>query len=128
MRIHIAPPFAGEATLLVLTDKVLSLRTLSVPEGGTDVDVPVETAWGPGAYVAVHVFRPARAARKRGPAARIGLAWVGVDPAARTLPVAHRRAGPLRRRAAACRAIAGAGRAAGRLGRRWRRWTRASCG
>ena len=82
VRIHIAPPFAGEATLAVLTDKVYSITTLSVPEGGADVDVPVESAWGPGAYVAVHMYRgggrPARA---------IGLVWVGVDPAARTLPL-----------------------------------------
>ena len=58
-RIHIAPPFAGEATLLVLSDRVHSVRNLSVPAGGTDVDVPVSADWGPGAYVTVHVFRPA---------------------------------------------------------------------
>ena len=85
VKIHIAPPFAGDATLLVLTDRVLSLRTLSVSTGGTDVDVPVETAWGPGAYVAVHVFRPGSDGSRPGRA--IGLTWVGVDPAARTLAV-----------------------------------------
>ncbi len=85
VKIHIAPPFAGDATLLVLTDRVLSLRTLSVPAGGTDVDVPVETSWGPGAYVAVHVFRPGSDGTRPGRA--IGLTWVGVDPAARTLAV-----------------------------------------
>ena len=85
VKIHIAPPFAGEATLLVLTDRVHSVRSLSVPAGGTDVDVPVETAWGPGAYVAVHVFRPGGDANRPGRA--IGLTWVGVDPAARTLAV-----------------------------------------
>jgi uncharacterized protein YfaS (alpha-2-macroglobulin family) len=83
--IHIAPPFAGEATLLVLTDRVLAVRTLSVPAGGADVDVPVETSWGPGAYVAVHVFRPGSDGTRPGRA--IGLTWVGVDPAARTLAV-----------------------------------------
>jgi uncharacterized protein YfaS (alpha-2-macroglobulin family) len=56
-RIHIAPPFAGEATLLVMSDRVHSVRTLSVSADGTDVDVPVEASGGPGAYVAVHVFR-----------------------------------------------------------------------
>ena len=88
-RIHIASPFAGQATLLVLSDRVLSLRTLSVAEGGTDVEVPVDAGWGPGAYVAVHVFRPGgNAALNPRPARAIGLVWVGVDPAARTLPVA----------------------------------------
>ena len=84
VRIHIAPPFAGEATLLVLSDKVLASRTLSVPEGGATVDVPVEASWGPGAYVAVHVFRGGAGTR---PGRALGLTWVGVDPAARTMAV-----------------------------------------
>ena len=32
-RIHIAPPFAGQATLLVLSDRVHSVRNLTVPVG-----------------------------------------------------------------------------------------------
>lgn len=86
-RIHVAPPFGGEATLLVLTDRVHALRTLQVPADGADVEVPVDAAWGPGAYVAMHVFRPAADARSR-PGRAIGLVWVGVDPATRTLPMA----------------------------------------
>ncbi len=87
-RIHIAAPFAGEATLLVVSDRVQSLRTLSVAAGGTDVDVPVDESWGPGAYVAVHVFRGAEGgAKDQRPGRAIGLTWVGVDPAARTLPL-----------------------------------------
>ena len=82
VKIHVAAPFAGEATLLVLSDRVLALRTITVAEGGTDVDVPVEASWGPGAYVAVHVFRGGPGTR---PGRAIGLTWVGVDPAARTL-------------------------------------------
>jgi uncharacterized protein YfaS (alpha-2-macroglobulin family) len=81
-RIHIAPPFAGQATLLVLSDRVHSVRNLAVPAGGMDVDVPVQAEWGPGAYVAVHVFRTAADARSR-PGRAIGVAWVGVDPGVR---------------------------------------------
>ncbi len=86
-RIHIAPPFAGEATLLVLTDRVHLVRNLTVPASGTDVDVPVSADWGPGAYVTVHVFRTAADAKSR-PGRAIGLAWVGIDPGVRKLPVA----------------------------------------
>lgn len=86
-RIHIAPPFAGEATLLAMGSRVHMLRTLSVPAGGMDVDVPVSADWGPGAYIAVHLFRPAGDAKDR-PKRAIGLTWVGIDPAARTLLVA----------------------------------------
>ena len=85
VKVHIAPPFGGEATLLVLSDKVLSARALTVPAGGATVDVPVDESWGPGAYIAVHVFRGGAGSR---PGRALGLTWVGVDPSARTLPVA----------------------------------------
>ena len=47
VKLHIAAPFAGHATLLALTDRVQSLRTLDVPEGGTTVELPADAAWGP---------------------------------------------------------------------------------
>ncbi len=90
-RIHIAPPFGGQASLLVVTDKVHTIRTVEVAAGGTDVDVPVDAAWGPGAYIAVHLYRTAADAKSR-PGRAIGLVWAGIDPATRTLPVAFEAA------------------------------------
>ena len=84
-KVRILSPFAGKATLLTLTDRVHSLRTLDVQEGGTTVDVPVDAAWGPGAYVTVHVFCGGENGR---PARAIGLAWAGIDRTLRTLPIA----------------------------------------
>ncbi len=84
-RVHVAAPFAGHATVLAATDRVYSLRDVDIPAGGADLDVPVDAAWGPGAYVAVHVFRAGDGSR---PTRAIGLVWVGIDPAARTLAVA----------------------------------------
>ena len=83
-QVHIVAPFAGKATLLVLTDKVQSLRTLDVPEGGVTTDVPVQAEWGPGAYITVHVFRGGESTR---PSRAIGLAWAGIDKSVRTLPL-----------------------------------------
>ena len=83
--IRIVAPFAGHATLLALTDRVHTLRTLDIPEGGATVDLPADADWGPGAYIAVHVFRGGESAR---PSRAIGLAWAGIDRALRTLPVA----------------------------------------
>ena len=85
-RVHVAAPFGGPATLVVMTDHVHSIRMLDVPAGGADVEVPVDAAWGPGAYVAVHVFRGET--DKQRPDRAIGLVWLGIDPAARRLPVA----------------------------------------
>lgn len=85
-RLHVSAPFAGQATLLTLTDRVLALRSLAVPAGDSEIELPVGADWGPGAYAALHLFRgPDGSAR---PARAIGLVWLGIDPGARTLPVA----------------------------------------
>ena len=83
-RVHVQAPFAGHATVLVLGGQVHSLRNIDVAEGGTDIDIPVGANWGPGAYATVHVYRAGDGVR---PARAIGMAWLGVDPASRTLGV-----------------------------------------
>ncbi len=84
-RVHVVSPFAGHATVLMATNRVHDMRQVDIAAGGTDLDVPVDAAWGPGAYVTVHVFRGGDGSR---PTRAIGLAWIGIDPAARTLPLA----------------------------------------
>ncbi|WP_160121834.1 alpha-2-macroglobulin family protein [Rhodovarius lipocyclicus] len=86
-RIRITPPFAGIASVAVLTDRLLSIRDVAVPAGGTEVEVPVDAAWGAGAHVAVTVFRPGET-REGQPARALGLTWLQIDPASRALQVA----------------------------------------
>jgi uncharacterized protein YfaS (alpha-2-macroglobulin family) len=85
--VHVEAPFAGPATVLVMTDRVK--RIIDLPDAGTsfDVQVPVTADWGPGAYVAVHVFRPGGSDGKTAPSRAIGLTWVALNPASRSLPV-----------------------------------------
>lgn len=84
-RIHVTAPFAGPATVLVMADRVFSTRLVDVPAGGADLAIPIDPAWGPGAYVTVHVFRGNGDGKR--PDRAIGLVWLGVDPAARHLDV-----------------------------------------
>jgi hypothetical protein len=86
-RIRITPPFAGRASVAVLTDRLVSTREIDVAESGTEIDVPVAADWGPGAYVAVTVFRAGQSQAGR-PGRALGLAWIGLDPATRRIPVA----------------------------------------
>jgi len=85
-RIRITPPFAGRASVAVLTDRVWSIREVDVPEGGAEFDVPIDAAWGPGAHVSVTVFRPGASPAGR-PGRALGLVWLGLDPASRRLEV-----------------------------------------
>ena len=86
-RIRIQAPFAGVASVAVLTDRLLAIQEVAVPAGGTEVTIPVDAAWGAGAHVAVTVFRPGEQ-RAGQPARALGLAWLQIDPASRALTVA----------------------------------------
>jgi alpha-2-macroglobulin len=106
--VHIAPPFGGSATLLVLSNRVHVIRAVEAPAAGADLDVPVAGDWGAGAYVVVHVFRPILGAP--GAAAQpsdraIGVTWLQIDPSSRTLPIAFDTPPVLRPRTEATVAI-----------------------
>ena len=87
--VRIDAPYAGPAALLVVSNRVHGIQSIDIPAGGTTVDVPVGTGWGAGAYVMVHAFRPTdgqpegHAVSERA----IGVAWIGIDPSTRALPV-----------------------------------------
>jgi uncharacterized protein YfaS (alpha-2-macroglobulin family) len=85
--IHVEAPYAGPATVLVMTDRVKRLMDVTPIGSAFDVQVPVTADWGPGAYVGVHVFRPGDTDGKTAPARAIGLTWVALDPTPRSLPV-----------------------------------------
>ncbi len=79
-------PFAGEALVTIATDRVLSTRLVSVPAEGHTIKIDVDKDWGAGAYVLATMFRPGRE-QERGPGRAVGVAWLGLDPAPRTLQV-----------------------------------------
>ncbi len=84
--LRITPPFAGRASLAILTDRLVALREIEVPEAGAEITLEADPAWGAGAYAAVTVFRQGQATDAPGRA--LGLTWLQLDPAARRLEVA----------------------------------------
>jgi alpha-2-macroglobulin len=86
-RLRIEAPFAGEALLAIATDRIVSTRNVTVPAGGTTVEIPVSADWGPGAYALVTAWRPLDKPADRVPTRAIGLTWLGLDPKLRTLAV-----------------------------------------
>jgi len=94
-KLFVKAPFAGEAELAIASDRVLVLRSFSLPAGGTTIELPVDAAWGTGVYALVSAYRPQAAAAPapgpaapRGPGRAVGVAWLGVDASPRTLSVA----------------------------------------
>jgi uncharacterized protein YfaS (alpha-2-macroglobulin family) len=88
VRVRIKPPYAGEAQIVVATDRVLSTRTMRVGSEGADVSLRVDESWGSGAYVLVTVMTPRDAAKLPVPRRAVGVAYVPVDMGGRTIKVA----------------------------------------
>ncbi|MDB5735676.1 MAG: hypothetical protein JWN16_2313 [Alphaproteobacteria bacterium] len=85
--VRIKPDGSGKALVVIAGDKVFSSRTIDAPAGGATVDIPVSADWGAGAYVLVTDYRPLAEVKGREPVRSIGVAWLGVDNAPRTLGV-----------------------------------------
>jgi uncharacterized protein YfaS (alpha-2-macroglobulin family) len=87
-RVRIKPDASGKALVVVAGDRIFSSRLIDLPVNGTTVDIPVSADWGAGAYVLVTAYRPLADVKGREPVRSIGLAWLGVDNAPRTLNIA----------------------------------------
>ncbi|MCJ2084784.1 alpha-2-macroglobulin family protein [Methylobacterium sp. E-005] len=88
LRAKLSPKFKGQASLMVVSDRVHETLEVSVPEGGTLVSLPVKAEWGAGAYLIATAYRPLDQAARRLPGRALGLAWFSVDRETRSLGVA----------------------------------------
>src|SRR5262249_12544807 len=92
-----------------------------LPGGGRTLEIPVDAGWGGGGvYALVTAYRPpvpptagGSGTSARGPGRAVGVAWVGVDPAPRTLGVSLSGPDVARPRAPANVPVKVAGLAAG---------------
>ncbi len=87
-KLRIASKLGGKALVTVLGSGVIATQEVDLPKGGGEVRIPVDASWGAGAYATALVYRPMDEAQKRMPGRAIGVAWLGLDPAARNLAVA----------------------------------------
>ncbi len=86
-KLKVSPRFAGELLVTIGTESLISVQTASIPLEGGEVDIPVTSAWGAGAYVTATLFKPAGTEASRMPSRAIGVKWAKVDPADRKLSV-----------------------------------------
>lgn len=87
LKARLEPRYPGVALIRVVDDRLITMKTVEVPEGGATVELPVTAEWGPGAYVTATLLRPMDVEAKRMPARALGLQWATVDPGDRQLDV-----------------------------------------
>ena len=87
-KLRIASHAAGKATVALVGDKLEQFLDVDLVEGDNVVPFKVGADWGAGAYAVATTYRPLDAKAKRMPGRALGLAWFGIDSAARKLEVA----------------------------------------
>jgi len=85
--LRIVPRYAGTAMVAVMSDRLISMQAVEVPEGESLIPLEVTGDWGTGAYVTAQVIRPMDTEAGRNPARALGLAHAAVDPGAKQLQV-----------------------------------------
>jgi alpha-2-macroglobulin len=86
-QLKISPKFAGEALIIIGSERVLTTINASVPAGGTTLSIPVSADWGAGSYVTAVLYRPGEGQESRMPSRAIGVKWLGIDPGSRKLAI-----------------------------------------
>jgi uncharacterized protein YfaS (alpha-2-macroglobulin family) len=86
-RVKISSRVAGRALVAVMSSGLLATAQADLPTGGGEVPIKVGEAWGPGAYVAVMLYRPLDETAKRMPGRALGLRWLAIDQQPRTIGV-----------------------------------------
>src|SRR5262249_5119089 len=86
-RVKITSRMGGRALIAVLNSSLLSTAEVELPAGGAELPLRVGSDWSGGAYVTVMLYRPLDAGEKRMPSRALGLRWLAIDPAPRTLGI-----------------------------------------
>jgi alpha-2-macroglobulin len=86
-KLKVVSKTGGKALVTILSSGLVSHRQVEVPKGGGEIPVEVGEGWGAGAYVATVLYRPIDIQAKRMPGRALGIRWLALDQADRTLKV-----------------------------------------
>ncbi len=86
-RVRVEAASDGLGLVSVLSNRLVSMQTVTLKAGENAIDLPVTDEWGAGVYVTVSAIRPLEGAQAgdRQPARALGLAHATVDPGDRKL-------------------------------------------
>ena len=86
-RLFLNPPYAGEATIVIATDKVHLVQRMKVEAKGREIIVDTDPSWGPGFYVMATIVTPRDPGDRPVPRRAMAVSYVPFDMSARKLSV-----------------------------------------
>ncbi len=87
-RLFLNPPYEGEATIVIATDKVHLVQRMGVEAKGREIIVDTDPSWGAGFYVMATVVTPRDPGDRPVPRRAMAVSYVPFDMSARKLDVA----------------------------------------
>ena len=84
-QLRIVPRAAGTALVYVLSNRLVTMKVVTVVEGENTIRLDVTDDWGTGVYVSATVLRPMDVAAGRNPARALGLAHASIAPGKKAL-------------------------------------------
>lgn len=83
--LDINAPYAGEAELVIASRDIHVIKTIRLPEGGSQITLPFEASWGQGVYAMVSLYTPRDAQARPVPRRAVGIDYIALDRSAQTL-------------------------------------------
>ncbi len=87
IKLKISARSDARATLAIISDGVKKTMLADLKKGDNEIAIPVDAAWGGGAYALTLAHRPLDKAANRMPGRALGIAWFAIDPALHRLDV-----------------------------------------
>lgn len=87
VKLTIDPPYAGEATIVIATDRVQRIQRLTLEKKPTEITIATDPSWGAGFYVMTSIVTPRDPGARPVPRRAMGVAYVPFDMSSRTLQV-----------------------------------------
>ncbi|MBL4871694.1 MAG: alpha-2-macroglobulin family protein, partial [Robiginitomaculum sp.] len=80
-------PYAGIGELVLANDKVLSIRTVKIPKGGSDIKVKLGRDISAGVYAMLTVYTPRSIDERPVPRRAVGIGYISMDVSGQKLDV-----------------------------------------
>lgn len=87
VKLSINAPYPGMAELVIAGREIHSVRQVKLTEGGSELSIPVDKAWGTGAYAMLTLYTPRSESARPVPRRAVGVAYIPVDASDKTINV-----------------------------------------
>jgi len=84
-KLSVNAPYAGEGELVIANDDIQMIKSVRLPEGGSDISLPFDKSWGESVYAMLTLYTPRDAVGRPVPRRAVGISYIALDRFDQTL-------------------------------------------